>query len=64
MPKSPAQRIRDGRAKLALTQEEFGRLLGRVGPHIRRTVSRWESGERDPDPAVLLLMDRLIAERD
>ena len=39
-----AETIKEGRARLGLTQEQLGHEIGVTGA----TVSRWESGKKEP----------------
>jgi DNA-binding transcriptional regulator YiaG len=53
--------IRSARKRLALSRDNFALRLGFTGDDRRRTVSRWESGERKPSPQTVTLIKQLLA---
>jgi transcriptional regulator with XRE-family HTH domain len=55
---STAKAISRLRVKLVLSQEEFGRLVGIAGP----TVSRLETGSREPSARTLARLEKLAKE--
>jgi DNA-binding transcriptional regulator YiaG len=56
---TPAK-LRAARKRLGLSRDEFALRLGFTGDDRRRTVSRWESGERKPSPQTITLIQQLL----
>lgn len=59
-------KIKAMRLALNLSQDEFAERLGYSGPHAHNTVSRLESGEKEPSGPVkklLEIMQRELKER-
>jgi len=51
--------IQSLRKHLALSQREFGEMLGIQGENVRNTVDKWETGVRPPTGPILAHMNTI-----
>lgn len=58
-----SQFMQQARQMLGLSQSEFAEVLGIDGVDGKRTVRKWENGEREPSGAVVNLAGVLLATR-